>query len=102
MYHTKVTATGIRKLENLKELTTLNASCTLIGVSGIEAIKETFPLLISLQVCGCGLDDQSLEHILAMSSLKKIDISSNRSLSSTAVQEFSKKALEKGLVVVTS
>lgn len=101
LYHNKITANAIRMLENLKELTTLDVSCTLMGASGMKAIQETFPYLISLQIRGCELDDQSLEHVLAMSNLKKIDISSNRFLSSNAVQAFNKKAAEKGLVVVS-
>jgi Leucine-rich repeat (LRR) protein len=101
LYHTKITATGIPKLSSLKELAILDVSCTLMGTSGIIAIQKIFPRLHTLYVRGCTLEDQSLEHILTMPNLKKVDISSNRSLSSSAVQEFRKKSLEKGLVVIS-
>ncbi|AIL12854.1 hypothetical protein IM40_03945 [Candidatus Paracaedimonas acanthamoebae] len=89
-------------LADLKELTILDVSCTSMGVSGIKTIQETFPHLISLKARGCELEDQSLEYILAMSHLKNIDISSNKSLSSNAMQAFSTKASEKGLTIVSS
>lgn len=85
--YNKITQNGAKHLKMLEKLQILDASCTYLGNSGIQALSDC-KSVVCLNVEACGFDDSALGYFHAMPALKSLNISSNKGLTLPGIQKF--------------
>lgn len=83
----KVTPKGIAHVVGLDKLRILDASCTYLENPGIQTLTGC-KNLETLKVRACGFDDAALSYFLTIPTLRFLDISGNKLLTLSGIQNF--------------
>ncbi len=85
--YNKITHIGVKNLKLLDKLQILDAGCTYLGNPGIQALSDC-KSIVCLNVEACGFDDTALGYFHTMPALRSLNVSSNKSITSTGIQKF--------------
>jgi Leucine-rich repeat (LRR) protein len=83
----KITSKGVINLPGLNRLRILDVGCTYLKNAGIQALSDCSKLE-ELNVEACGFDDAALDYFLGMPTLRSLNITGNKGITSGGIQRF--------------
>jgi len=83
----KITSKGVTSIPNLNKLRILDIGCTYLKNEGIQIVSGCSKLE-ELNVEACGFDDTALDYFLSMPTLRSLNITGNKGVTSSGLERF--------------